>query len=134
MNDIEIEIIKTFFHKSIQDRAIFELNSSKKRKPFIGRLSHNFQEIFNQKYLIKIQLPNSNYVDILRSLKQYGANDKCYSISSNGEIDGKELSLTEALEKAVGFGMPSIIYCGSGLAYFEAEQESGAPPRFILKK
>jgi hypothetical protein len=31
--------------------------------------------------------------------------------------------------------MPSIVSCIPGkLAYFEAEQENGPPPRFILKR
>ena len=40
-----------------------------------------------------------------------------------------------ALEKAVRYGMSSIVSCIPGeLAYFEAAQEYGPPPRFILKR
>ena len=36
--------------------------------------------------------------------------------------------------KLVGMGMPSIVICIPGrLAYFEAEQVYGPPPRFLLK-
>jgi hypothetical protein len=45
------------------------------------------------------------------------------------------MSLTSALEVAVGEGFPSIISCVPGkLAYLEAEQSLGPPPRFILKR
>jgi hypothetical protein len=45
------------------------------------------------------------------------------------------MSLTSALKVAVGEGFPSIISCIPGkLAYFEAEQGYGPPPRFMLKR
>lgn len=49
-------------------------------------------------------------------------------------IDDKYLKLDEALNIAVGFGMPSLVVCSLRLAYFEAEQVQGAPPRYILIK
>jgi hypothetical protein len=68
-------------------------------------------------------------------LKNHGAGESCYSISDSEEIDGKELPLLTALEKAVGYGMPSIVSCIPGkLSFFEAEQDYGPPPRFILKR
>lgn len=85
--------------------------------------------------MIEIPKPNSNPEKIAEIMKMHGAGEICYSISWCEEIDGKELPLLMALEKAVGFGMPSIVSCIPGkLAYFEAEQEYGAPPRFILKR
>jgi len=42
--------------------------------------------------------------------------------------------LSEALEQCVGRGMPNILICiPNQHAYFEAEQEVGPPPRFIIK-
>jgi hypothetical protein len=53
----------------------------------------------------------------------------------NEEIDGSKIPLSEALKKVVGYGMPSIVACTEGaLAYFEAEQVIGPPPRFLLKR
>lgn len=67
-------------------------------------------------------------------LTKLGAEDYCYAISSNEEIDGKHLPLNYALEQAVGYGMPSFISCiPNKLAYFESEQGFGPPKRFILK-
>jgi hypothetical protein len=63
-----------------------------------------------------------------------GAGDFYYAISFHEEIDGKHSPLDYALEKAVGFGMPSLISClPDRLAYFESEQVFGPPERFILK-
>lgn len=85
--------------------------------------------------MIKIPTPNSDYQEMASLLKKQGATDECYVISWNEEIDGKKLPLNEALKKVVGYGMPSIVSCIEGkLAYFEAEQVAGSPPRFLLKR
>ena len=133
--EYEKKLIDAFFNKSIRERIKFELFSTNKRKDAIGRLSHNWDLLLNAKYMIKIQKPNSDYNTIAQQLRDYGALDICYTISYDDEIDGKYLSLHTALEKVIGFGMPSIVSCVSDkLAYFESEQCYGAPPRFILKK
>ncbi|OWR32794.1 hypothetical protein CDO73_01515 [Saccharibacillus sp. O23] len=67
-------------------------------------------------------------------MKSHGADAEGYCLSLNPEIDGQTLPLSEALQQAVGYGMPSIIICGKGLAYFESEQEAGPPKRFVLKR
>jgi hypothetical protein len=128
-------IVKSFFNKRLQDRVIFELTSAKKRKDAIGRLSHNYMDLLNNKYMIEIPKPNSDYVEIIELLKRYGAKEVCYVISYDENLDGKALLLLEAMKNSVGNGMPSIISCIPGeLAYFEAEQVMGAPPRFILRR
>lgn len=128
-------IVKSFFNKTIQQRVLFELSSPKKRLDAIKRLNHNYSVTLRKEFMIEIPRPNSNPEKIAEIMKMHGAGEFCYSISWCEEIDGKELPLLMALEKAVGFGMPSIVSCIPGkLAYFEAEQEYGAPPRFILKR
>ncbi|MGE6375772.1 hypothetical protein [Peribacillus muralis] len=131
----EKRIVKRFFAKRIQDRVIFELSSERKRVEALNRLCHNYGKTLLPEYMIEIPTPNSDYQEIATLLKKQGAPNDCYVISWNEEIDGKKLSLNEALKKVVGFGMPSIISCIEGsLAYFEAEQEMGSPSRFFLKR
>jgi hypothetical protein len=85
--------------------------------------------------MIEIPKPNSCADDIAELLKQHGAGKQCYAISFNEDIDGKDLPLLTALEHAVGYGFPSLIVCiPDKLAYFEAEQVYGPPPRYILKR
>ncbi|OGO78121.1 MAG: hypothetical protein A2Y23_01570 [Clostridiales bacterium GWB2_37_7] len=128
-------IVKTFFNKRYQERIIYELSSEKKRKDAIRRLSHNWNIILNSKYLKQIKEPCSDYTTVLKILEKHGADDVCYSISFCEEIDAKFLHLPNAIEHAFGYGLPSLIICkGNNLAYFEAEQECGAPPRFILER
>ncbi|MFE0505280.1 hypothetical protein ACWF7H_25495 [Peribacillus butanolivorans] len=131
----EESIVKAFFEKRIKERVLFELFSSKRREDALHRLNHNYKETLREEYMIEIQKPNSNPIEISKILKKHGAGNQCYVISFNEEIDGKELPLLTALEHAVGYGFPSIVSCiPNNLAYFEAEQVYGAPPRYILKR
>jgi hypothetical protein len=134
--EIEEIIVKSFFAKRLQDRVMFELFSKKdKRRDALGRLCHNYTTTLREEYMFEIQPPNSDYQEIASLLKKQGAPNECYVISWNEEVDGKHLPLNEALKKVVGYGMPSIVSCIEGkLAYFEAEQESGSAPRFIIKR
>ncbi|WP_409291325.1 hypothetical protein [Peribacillus sp. SCS-37] len=128
-------IVKAFFTKRLQDRVIFELSSAKKRKDALSRLCHSYRETLREEYLFSIPKPNSDPQVIEKLLKQNGAGDTCYVISWDEEIDGRELNLAPALERAVGMGMPSLISCIPGqLAFFEAEQEVLPSPRFLLKR
>ncbi len=133
--EYEEMLVKGFFKKRLQDRIIFELGSEKKRTSALNRLCHNYEEVLNENYTTEIPKPNSDYNKILKLLKSYGAQDNCYVISYNKDIDGQFLLLSSALQKVVGFGMPSIVSClPNKLLYFESEQIYGSPKRFVLKK
>lgn len=133
--EIEEIIVKSFFTKRLQDRVLFELFSKKKRHDALGRLCHNYMTTLRKEYMIEIPKPYSDPEEIAKLLKRHGAGDTCYVISWSESINGKEISLLTALEKAVGLRMPTIISCiPNKLAYFEAEQEVLPSPRFILSK
>jgi hypothetical protein len=133
--ELEDIIVKSFFTKRIQQRVLFELFSAKKRMNAMNRLNHNYSTTLREEFMIEIPKPNSNLKEIEKLLKKYGAGNDCYAMSWNDSIDGRHMSLTSALEVAVGEGFPSIISCIPGkLAYFEAEQSYGPPPRYILKR
>jgi hypothetical protein len=132
--ELEEIIVKSFFNKRIQQRVLFELFSPKKRQDAIHRLS-NFHITLRNEFLFEIPKPNSDPEEIEELLKKQGSGNDCYAMSCNDTIDGKNMSLTSALEVAVGEGFPSLISCIPGkLAYLEGEQSLGPPPRFILKR
>jgi hypothetical protein len=59
-----------------------------------------------------------------------GAGIKCWVISENAELDGKEIDLQTALKETVGRQMGTFISCTPGkLAYFEDEDG-----RYILER
>jgi len=70
--------------------------------------------------------------DIYAVLRIKGAPLNCYVISSNYDIDGKEMDLMLALEEVVGYGNGTFLSCVPGkLGYFE----SGEPgDRMIFEK
>ncbi len=124
--------VKAFVTKNKIKRSLFELNFKKKRINFFSKLCHRYDKILNARCMRKTQTSNSK--DIFNSLKKEGAKNTCYIFSFFPELDGCKMPLSDALKQCVGRGMPSIISCIPGkLAYFEAEQEVGPPPRFILK-
>jgi len=131
----EIVLVQSFFVKRVQERVLHELFTPKKRDMALQRLDHRYLSMLKNDYLIEIKPPNSWPDDTYDLLKQHGAPDTCYCLSENELISGKTLPLREALEHAIGFGFASIISCIPGeLAYFEAEQSLGPPPRYLLKK
>ena len=128
-------LVQSFFVKRVQERVLHELFTPKKRDMALQRLDHRYLSMLKNDYLIEVKPPNSWPDDTYDLLKQYGAPDTCYCLSENELISGKTLPLREALEHAIGFGFASIISCIPGeLAYFEAEQSFGPPPRYLLKK
>lgn len=131
----EIVLVQSFFVKRVQERVLHELFTPKKRDMALQRLDHRYLSMLKNDYLIEITPPNSWPDDTYDLLKQHGAPDTCCCLSENELISGKTLPLREALEHAIGFGFASIISCIPGeLAYFEAEQSFGPPPRYLLKK
>ncbi|OIK14255.1 hypothetical protein BIV60_12170 [Bacillus sp. MUM 116] len=133
--ELEKIIVKSFFNKRIQQRVLFELFSPKKRRDALSRLNHDYLFTLREEYMIRIPNSNLDRQEIERLLIKHGAGDICYVMSLNDSIDGKEMDLKTAIDRVFGYGLSSIISCIDGkLAYFQAEQECGAPPRFILKK
>ncbi|WP_193217114.1 hypothetical protein [Bacillus thuringiensis] len=129
------ELIVRSLKKKIQDRIIFELTSPKKRVKALGRLAHNHDTILNSMYFESIP-KNMVYAEgISTQLKKYGAKDSCYVMSLISEIDGSFMGLECAIKKVIWCGLPCLISCiASKLLYFQAEQGSGPPERYILRK
>lgn len=62
-------VVRNFFEKRIQNRIIFELLSTKKRKDALSRLSHSYKDVLCEKYMIGLPKSNSNYIEIEELLK-----------------------------------------------------------------
>jgi hypothetical protein len=132
---IEQNIVDAFVLQERRDRTVFELTSEKKRRNFFQKLDHRYMTVLDSRFMFRIPPPNSSANGAMLLLKKHGARDRCYVLSQNGELDGLEIPLREALVRVVGMGLSSIISCIPGrLAYFEAEQVAGPAPRFILER
>jgi hypothetical protein len=131
----ELRFIQAFVRRERRERAQFELLSHKKRGAFLSRLCHTYADVLDTRYLKPLSAPNSDYRSIVQTLRARQAPEQCYVISCITELDGQSVRLTAALERIVGFGLPSIVICiPETLAYFEAEQVVGPPPRYLLER
>ncbi|TKG87740.1 hypothetical protein EYV94_27995 [Puteibacter caeruleilacunae] len=116
----EVEIIENFFKSNKKGRAKELLVTAKKRKKLLNEFSHG--NLFEDKYIVSIKREKQNPNDIYNCLKANGAEETCFVISENLNIDGKSLDLKKVLKEIVGYGMGTIIYCKSTeTAYFEGE-------------
>jgi hypothetical protein len=129
--EIENRFVRTFLQKRIQDRVIFELASDKKRKTAIYRFCHTAEEIVKPQ-LIRHKSKKMDSREIMRIAGELSAEQTCYLISSNEEIDGQRTTIAEALSCCLGYGMPSIIVIGEKVAIIETEQENGAACKYVL--
>ena len=69
---------------------------------------------------------------IAERLRDAGAPEKCWAMSSNPDIDGRAMQLDEALDETVGSTFGTLLICIPGhLAYFEGEEPG---ERYLLKR
>ena len=129
---IEEKIVSAFIVKRKQERALFELSSSKKRNHFIWSLSDT--ALFKEECMFEIKEAVPSYETIYALLKSKGAplDGYCMCLESELGFNGKTLPLDEALSALLGYG-PFLLSCLHGkLAYLECEQAFGAPLRYLL--
>jgi len=87
--------------------------------------------ILNEAKKKSIPVNQQSASEVCQILKLMGAGDDCYVISTDSELDGRELPLQNALEEIVGCGFGSYVSCVAGrLGYYESEE---ARERLSLK-
>jgi hypothetical protein len=124
----EEAVVRAFLIPARRERYLGFLKSPKNRKKFIGVLAH-FKHLDPQ-FATSISGNQRNPEALLKLLFEKGAGVKCWVISENAELDGKEIDLQIALKETVGRQMGTFISCIPGkLAYFENEDG-----RFILER
>ena len=110
-----------------RERYLEFLKSPKSRKKFVSVLAH-FKHL-DPKFATIVTGGQSNPSALLKLLRGKGAGIKCWVISENVELDGKETDLQTALKETIGRQMGTFISCIPGkLAYFEDEDG-----RYILE-
>jgi len=124
----EEALVRAFIIPQRQSRYFELLPNPRRRRDVTRELAH-FKHV-DTRFAVSIPSSQSGYAGILGILKSKGAPETCYAISEDGELDGKELRLSESLKKIVGYGMGTFLSCLPGrLAYFEDEDE-----RWILER
>ena len=124
----EEAVIKAFIRSNRQERFLRFLSDPKRRGEFTSSLAH-FKGL-NHKYVLRIPANQQKPSSLANLLASMGAGSKCWVISENLDVDGREMDLHTALAKTIGYGMGTIISCVPGrLAYFEDEDV-----RYILSR
>jgi hypothetical protein len=129
MNEHEEKTIAAFILREKQDRYRFLLGSSdpRRRAEGVGRLNHC--KDLNLKYVT--WWPSN--ADIAKLLRKDGSPEKVYMLSCTDAIDGKMMSLDDAINAVLAGGWGTLISCIPGqLAYYY--DELGARRALLLRK
>jgi hypothetical protein len=126
MPDLELEtkLINEYVVPEKQGRYLSFISSPRLRGKFIASLAH-FKDFQPGKFEdIKLPVKESIY----RKLGEKKISlEHCYVISENGDIDGRAIAISEALEIIVGYGMGSIMIFGKGeVVFYEGEWKERA--------
>ena len=132
--DHETSLVRAFVLREKQERCLYLLSDVKRRKKFLDRLGH-FRWL-DPRFTSEAKWnPNPGHTlwskheqgihNLFQLLKTKGAGAKCWAISQNSLIDGREVDAKEALGNAVDSGLGTILSFVPGrLAYFKDEDES----------
>jgi hypothetical protein len=124
----EEELIRAFIPRHRQERFLEMIVKPKKRAKLLTQLSH-FKALDPQ-FMVAIPANQQNPSSLVKMLREKGAGARCYVVSENSRLDGKEVELETALEETVGYQMGTLISCVPGkLGYFEDEDG-----RYILER
>ena len=130
MNIHEEKFARTFIVPEKRARYLSLLESKRGRDKLLDGLNHchDLDSRFAKLILANQQTAQS----IERLLKSKGAPDVCHVMSSNPDLDNREMPLSEALLETVGMDAGTMISCIEGkLAYVEL---GGFDGRYILEK
>lgn len=124
----EVAFAQSFVQAARKDRVVASLANPKLRAKLRSALAHC--KWLDQRFRVEIE-PSEHSPDRLASLlRKRGAPDRCQLISERSELDGAEMSLPDALERIVGYGMGTIVICiPDRLAYYEGEDQG---ERYLL--
>jgi hypothetical protein len=130
MNIHEKLFVKNFIIPRKRERYLELLGKEKTRDKILDEFRIHWDLVEEFMALVP---PNQQFPEnVYKILKSKGAPEMCYIISNDWDIDGKELPLTEALEKIVKHGSGTFVSCVAGkLGYFESDE---ATDRYILEK
>ncbi len=122
----EEQLIKTFFVRERRERFLMMLRKPRRRAKALDELNH-LRDLDSR---LCVELSPTE--DAEACLRSRAAPDACYVLSDIAELDGREMPLGEAIEKAAAAGWGTLIDCIPGrLAYYFGEF---AEQRLILER
>jgi hypothetical protein len=121
-DDLEREIVENFVLPERTERMLFL--QAKRREEFVASFhTEKFLDLAAAKLV-------SASMDVLALMRQAGASDECYAVSSQQRLDARTLPLSEALENCMGTSIETVLISpGTGIGYYEG---GGYSDRYIL--
>ena len=116
MTEDEVHHVKAFFEKGRSERFAEMGDKEKQRSKWTDKLNHSP----GLKAEHVSWLPSN--ADIINELKKKGAPDTCSIISNSTRLDGKKMSLEEAIKEVKQDGWGTVLICIPGkLGYYYGE-------------
>lgn len=126
----ETQLIQNFIRREKQDRLLSFLCNPNKRRKATDTLYH--LRDLDKKHIVDITLNSLSPLQIAQALRERGAPKTCWVVSTNSELDAKEVDLETVLSDIVGGSEGSLLSCIPGkLAYYEGESPNN---RYMLHK
>ena len=130
LNSHEEQFARSFVARAQRERYLTLLASERGRRKLCEGLNHSPH--LDGRYARLIPANQHSVQSIERLLKLKGAPDTCHVMSSDPDLDKRQMSLSEALLATVGMDAGTMISCIPGkLAYLELEGFDG---RYILER
>jgi hypothetical protein len=119
---VEQAAIRSFIEPAKRAQYVTRLGSTETRQKFVNSHLYHMRDL-DQRYAHRIPPGKQNAADVLRLLRERGASDRCYIVSSSSDYDGTEADLPLALDDVFSGGAAMIfLVCEpKRLGYFQGE-------------
>lgn len=93
----EERFVGSFVVKEKQGRYLELLSNEKHRYKITGRFDHC--DDLEKRFLTQVPVQQQNPSDVIALLRKAGARETCWILSTNSDIDKKEMKLSEAIKE-----------------------------------
>src|SRR5688500_3567220 len=107
----EAATVRAFMTAPKRERFLQLLGNPKRRGRLLNELNH-FQ-YWDERYAARLP-PSPGVESIVAALKAAGAPADCHVVSEDPDLDGKDLPLREAVDRAEAFDFASLLCCVPG--------------------
>ena len=126
--ELESKVINRFVIKDKRDRYLNFISKDKTRDKFTFELAH-FRDL---DFRLFEEVKGDERKMIKDKIKVLSKLTDCYLISENKELDRKRLTVDEALQETIGYGMGTLVVFGDAeIVFYEGE---GPSNRWISKR
>ena len=128
LHPAEDATLRTFVVAAKRDRLLTLFGSPKRRKQARDSLNHFAY------WDARFAQPVDSSTEVLALLRKLGAPSECHVISDSPELDGRDMSLDEAVSACEGYSFASVLCCVPGKLAFFYDEIAGPRNRVLLRR